>query len=339
MCRDCLRGARPGEFHAWTPLFYYKIQKGDVQHITNFLTYEQQIQKLQFEKQLIISDTFYAKTILSKLSYFSLINGYKNLFQHHPSGAYLHGVTLEEIVAFYYFDEELRTLFLKYILHIERHIKSVFSYYFCEKYGENQQSYLTASTYTLTNKNSADIHRLVTSLQKTISLPNHYDYITYHAATYGNVPLWVAVNALTFGQVSKMYQYVPNDIQAKVCREFHYLSEKQLHQFITVIARCRNVCAHSERLYSFHIRETIPDMPLHEKLQIPRKNGQYTMGKQDLFAIVLALYYFVDNKEFEQFQISLISLIRNVLTQCPHITKQQLLHEMGFPIVQSLPFS
>lgn len=78
-----------------------------------FFTYEQQLNKLQNEKQLTITNPAYAEEILEKLSYYSLIGGYKNLFKHPASGNYLYGVTFEEIVAFYYFDEELRTLFLK----------------------------------------------------------------------------------------------------------------------------------------------------------------------------------------------------------------------------------
>ena len=103
-----------------------------------FFTYDEQFEKLEKEKQLVISDPEFAKNTLQKLSYFSLIGGYKDLFKHKPSGNYLHGVTFEEITAFYYFDEELRTLFLKYILHVERQLKSMLSYYFCEKYGEQQ---------------------------------------------------------------------------------------------------------------------------------------------------------------------------------------------------------
>ena len=93
-----------------------------------FLTYEQQLQFLETQKNLIISDHTYAEKILEELSYYSLVSGYKSPFKHVSSNKYLPGVTFEELVAFYYFDEELRTLFLKYLLHVERHIKSMFSY-------------------------------------------------------------------------------------------------------------------------------------------------------------------------------------------------------------------
>ena len=53
-----------------------------------FFTYDEQIEKLEKEKQLVISDPEFAKTTLQKLNYFSLIGGYKDLFKHKPSGNY-----------------------------------------------------------------------------------------------------------------------------------------------------------------------------------------------------------------------------------------------------------
>lgn len=98
-----------------------------------FLTYEEQLHTLEVDKQLSVPHPGYALKKLEELSYYSLIGGYKSLFKHAPSNKYIHGVTFEELVAFYYFDEELRTLFFKYILHVERHIKSMFSYHFTPK--------------------------------------------------------------------------------------------------------------------------------------------------------------------------------------------------------------
>ncbi len=56
-----------------------------------FFTYEQQINKLQQEKNLIIPDTSAAKLTLEKLSYYSLVGGYKQLFKHAPSQKYIYG--------------------------------------------------------------------------------------------------------------------------------------------------------------------------------------------------------------------------------------------------------
>jgi abortive infection bacteriophage resistance protein len=130
-------------------------------------------------------------------------------------------------------------------------------------------------------------------------LPSNYKYITHHATKYHNVPLWVAINAITFGQVSKLYQYVPNDVQYKISQQFEHVTERQLHQFMRVLTSCRNVCAHGERLYSFSINETISDTALHKKLAIPLANGQYALGKHDLFSVVIALRYLLDASDFK----------------------------------------
>lgn len=260
-----------------------------------------------------------------------MIGGYKDLFKHKPSGKYLYGVTFEEITAFYYFDEDLRTLFLKYILHVERQLKSMLSYFFCEKYGEQQSAYLSPTNYNQTHRNTKAINQLITTLNKAISLPSNYSYITHYATVYNSVPLWVTINVLTFGQISKMYQYATTDIRAKISLNFANISETQLHQFIRILASCRNVCAHSERLYSFHVNEAISDMLLHKKLQLPRKKEQYAVGKQDLFAVVIALRYLIDNNEFRKFKIELKRLIHSVLKNCPHISQELLFSKMGFP--------
>lgn len=253
------------------------------------------------------------------------------MFKSGFSEKFSYGVTFDELVTFYYFDEELRTLFLKYILHVERRMKSMISYCFCEKHGESQGEYLNIENYTVNKKNKHDVKRLIESLHKTIALPSHYSYIMHHATKYNNVPLWVATNAITFGQVSKLYQYIPNDVQCKISKQFEHVSERQLHQFIRVLASCRNVCAHGERLYSFSVKETIPDTILHKKLKIQQKNGQYILGKNDLFSVVIALRYLISNNDFKVFKKSLKKLVKKVLCNCAHLTEEQLLSEMGFP--------
>lgn len=207
----------------------------------------------------------------------------------------------------------------------------MFSYHFCEKYGEQQAMYLDMNNYNHTKRNHHDLVRLTYSLQKAISLPSKYAYIEHSANTYYNVPLWVAINALTFGQISKMYQYATTDIRTKISKNFQNVSEKQLHQFINIVGKCRNVCAHGECLFSFRINETIPDTLLHQKLQITKGNNHYVYGKQDLSAVVIALRYLISNDEFKQFKANLSKLIKTVLRQCPHLTEKQLLDSMGFP--------
>ena len=324
-----LEGPTAGGAHAWAPFLLSKRERGYLM-AQKFMTYEQQLNKLQNDKGLSIPDKHFAQKTLEEISYYSLISGYKEMFLHPASRKYKYGVTFNEVVAFYHFDEQLRSIFLKYILQVERHLKSMISYYFTEKYGESQSQYLNPNHFDYIH-HSKQVQRLVASLNKTITLPSPYRYITHHARKYHNVPLWVATNAMTLGQTSAFYQYMSNDIQVKVSKAYPQYTEKQLHQFITVLAKCRNVCAHGERLFDFRTIDMIPDTLLHIKLNILCKKGLYQNGKKDLFAVVIALRYLTNNDDFKTFKTNLTKIINKVLKQCPHLTEEQLLKKMGFP--------
>lgn len=128
---------------AETPFYFY----GGVIVSKPFLTYEQQIDKLKNEKKLIIDDENYAIERLKQIGYFKLIGGYKHLFKNKTTKNFNDNTHFEDIVQLYMFDERLRELNLKYILKAEQQLKSLISYYFCEKYGDSQNAYLSKNNY------------------------------------------------------------------------------------------------------------------------------------------------------------------------------------------------
>ena len=78
-----------------------------------------------------------------------------------------------------------------------------------------------------------------------------YPYIKHYRHTHKNVPLWVLINAVTFGTLSKFYSFMTFDLKTKVSKNFDSVNERQLEQFLIVITKFRNVCAHNERLFSY----------------------------------------------------------------------------------------
>ncbi|MEG1427397.1 MAG: Abi family protein [Oscillospiraceae bacterium] len=295
-----------------------------------FLTYQQQLDKLVREKNLVITDRAYAETRLKLISYYALISGYKNPYRNPTTKKYKDGTTFEEIVALYQFDENLREIFLKYLLKIERHLRSLLSYYFTEMYGEGQAEYLKADNYSHNPRFRKGISILIQKLAQAAN-STESPYIRYQRTTYGNVPLWVLVNTLSFGSLSKMYQFIPSSLQNKIRMDFQTVSEKELEQYLRVLTKYRNVCAHSERLFSYKSVDNIPDTPLHEKLHIPRKGAQYLYGKGDLFSVVIGFRYLLQKEEFGKFKESLVKIISHFAAQTQHVSPAEILHLMGFP--------
>ena len=296
-----------------------------------FLTYEQQVTKLSEEKGLEIEDKEYAIKLLKCYSYFDLISGYKEVFKG-KDGKYKLHTSIEDIYALYCFDDELRSVLLKYILKIEKHFKSLISYAFCDEYGEEQIHYLNATKYNYVEKHQDEINELVSRLKKIIDDPKNYPYINHQKIKYGNIPLWVLIKALTLGTVSKMYSLLPQKIQYRVSIEFEYVNEGMMVQMIDLLSRVRNVCAHNERLYDYrYSKGTIDDTHVHRIIGVPQLKGQYTKGKKDLFAVVIVLKYLLDDEDFATFIVELGDVINGLFSKTKAIQRGQLMKNMGLP--------
>lgn len=140
------------------------------------------------------------------------------------------------------------------------------------------------------------------------------------------------MKALTLGTVSKMYSFLPQNIQFCVSRKFKYVHEKMLVQMLDILARVRNVCAHNERLYDYKYRKaTIDDTYIHKALGISRQKGQYVKGKNDLFAVVIVLKHLLDKDEFTAFLKEANIIIKELLSTTNAIQQTQLYKYMGVP--------
>lgn len=296
-----------------------------------FLSFADQIDHLEKNKNLIISDQDFAQSMLQQIGYFSLIGGYKTPFKNLTTKKYKDGTNFEDIVALYKFDENLRELFLKYILQIERHLRSLLSYYFTEKHGEQQAHYLDAANYTQNPRYHADVARLIATLGNLANRNSDYPYINHQRNTYGNVPLWVLVNGITFGTLSKFYSFTTQDLKVKISKNFDKVNEKQLEQYLSVITKFRNVCAHNERLYSYQTRNDIPNTAIHQKLGISQNGTQYICGKRDLFAVVIAFRYLLPDADFKKFKVSLSRILKHYLESSGAMSEADLYRYMGFP--------
>lgn len=298
-----------------------------------FMTYDQQIQKLR-DKNLVISNEDSAKAILHRYGYFALITGYKDLLKNRTTKNYLDGTTFEDIVAIYQFDEQLREITFRYLLHIERHIRSALSYGFCNIYGDNQSEYLDKHNYDISTRGKEiEVDKLINNyLGRLVNRTTQYAYIEHHKNSHHNVPLWVLVNALTFGTLSKIYEYSKPQVKSAVSMEYEGITEGQLRQLLEVLTDFRNVCAHNERLFTHRCaRHDIPDLPLHRKLSIPKNGQEYIYGKRDYFSVVLAFRYMLPHADFLTFKSQLSKLLDKAIQQNSKISMPELLRMMGMP--------
>ena len=298
-----------------------------------FMTYDQQIEKLK-SKHLTIADEASAKATLRQIGYYALITGYKDLFKNPTTRNYRDGTTFDDIVALYHFDEHLRELTLHHLLQIERHIRSSLSYAFCSFFGDAQSAYLDPQNFDCSSaRRKEKVQQLIERyLSRPLTHPTDHSYLEHHKTAHGNVPLWVLVNVLTFGTLSKFYELSAPQVQTAVSQEFEGIDEHQLAQLLDVLSKFRNLCAHGERLFSHRCAtKDIPDLPLHQALHLPQRGTTYTQGKRDYLALVIAFRSLLPASEFQLFEQKLCCLIQDVVSQNSQLSESDLLSLMGFP--------
>lgn len=290
-----------------------------------FLTYDEQISFLSEQKQLIIEDQEYAKRILFQTGYFALVNGYKRIFKNPQTNKFQVGVRFEDVYRMYCFDRNLRSILLKYILICEQTIKSSLSYHFCQIYGEDQKAYLNPINYLQSENHSRIIKKLIQKMSAQLNENSSYYYIRHYVKRYQSVPFWVLVNTLTLGQVSKMYSCQKSRVKIQICKDFGEIRENELERMLSIMTKFRNVCAHNDRLFNFKTQDALPDLLIHQMLQIPRRLGRYCCGKEDLFAQVIILKMLLQEEDFEWFYTELKQCFQR------HSVYQTILYQMGFP--------
>lgn len=288
-----------------------------------FLDYQSQIDYLK-QKQLIIADEVSAMAILEKISYYGLINGYKDIFKDPVTNNFYPGTTFENIYNLYLFDAELREVFLKYILIFEKHVKSSIAYHFTNTYGNGIAFYQNTNNYDYGNHLS-DVQYLFHKMNGKIYGRHPSPQIAHYISTYQDVPLWVLTTDLTIGEIASMYRYLKGHCKTLVCNDFHHIGRNELGKMLIILTKYRNVCAHGNRLFNYKTQDSVPDLVAHRKLHIKKINSRYQQGKSDLFATVIALKYLLDDSDFRLFYYELKKVIKK------YSPSNKTLERMGFP--------
>ncbi|MBE5950578.1 MAG: Abi family protein [Lachnospiraceae bacterium] len=292
-------------------------------HPKSFLDYPSQINLLK-QKQLTIHNETIATNILKKISYYSLINGYKEIFKDSSTNNYYPGTSFDDIHQLYLFDAKLREIFLKYILIFEKHIKSSISYHFSNTYGNGIAAYQDFNNYDY-GKNLADVQHLFKKMNSKIYGRHPSLQVTHHITIYNDVPLWVLTTDLTLGETACMYRYLKGHCKTLVCNDFQHIGRAELGKMLIILTKFRNICAHGNRLFNVKVQDSIPDLLAHKKLHIARKNFRYQHGKSDLFATVISLKYLLEPADFRLFYYELKRTIKK------YSLPDKVLSAMGFP--------
>ena len=296
-----------------------------------FKTLDEQIEILK-KKNLVVDDYEYAKDILLRENYF-FISGYRHLFVKSPiEKNYIENTNFRELYAMFYFDRQLRNIIFKNILIVENNMKSILSYIMSKNHGFKEQNYLNPNNFVKDPKRKNQVNDLLKKMHRQIRVNGKQHSATSHYINnYGYIPLWVVVKVLSFGIVGELYTILKPEDQKEIADVFN-VRVSDLLDFLPILANYRNLCAHEDICYEHRTQKEISNTHYHELLDIPKMDGEYIYGKNDLFSLILILKYVLSEDDFTlmmneiSFEVDLLAGRLKVI----NITK--VLDKMGFPL-------
>lgn len=299
-------------------------------NIKSFKTLDEQIDILK-DKGLIIDDVDYAKDILLRENYFFL-SGYRQLFLKTPRDRmFIPNTNFRELYAMFNFDRQIRNIIFKNLLIIENNLKSIFSYQLSKKYGYREKNYLNPSNFTNVSSKSKQVNDLIKKMKRQIRVNGGQHSATMHyISNYGYIPLWIVVKVLSFGIVSEMFTILKPEDQVDIAKIFNVSSEDLL-VYLPILANYRNLCAHEDILYDHRTQRAIENNKYHEKLNIPKMDGEYIYGKDDLFALIIILKYLLRPDEFKMLINEISYEIDSLEGKLNVISIDKVLDRIGFP--------
>ena len=295
-----------------------------------FKNLDEQIEIFKY-KGLEIEDEEYAKEVLLRENYFFL-TGYRHmLMQKNNPKNYIKGATFEELYSIFLFDRQFRNLIFKNLLIVENNAKSIFSYQLSKKYGYKENDYLKPANFDMSPEKSRQVNDLIKKMKRQVRVNGYQHSATMHYLNnYGYIPLWVLVKVLSFGIISEFYTILKQEDKIAISRIYN-IDVDDLSNYFSILANYRNVCAHEDILYENKTQRNIDNTVYHILLGIPKKDGEYTMGKNDLFALIIILRQILSNDDVKNLIVELDKIIENLSFNLHSISIDVVLDRMGFP--------
>ncbi|MCF2706591.1 Abi family protein [Arcanobacterium haemolyticum] len=242
------------------------------------LSFVEQVQHLAV-KGLVVDDPERARHVLSRVNYYHLRGYYTDLVDE--LGNFVPGATFGQLVRRYTTDCALREALFPYLREAEQATRVACSYVLTRKYGPI--GYLDPAHF----EDLQHHHSFLGNVESAIDSSREPFLEVYEQEYGGQYPLWVVVELLSFGTISKLYKnMLPSDQKAAArLIGFQYDALENLLKTLVVL---RNLVAHHSRLYGRRMAAQFA-IPHQTRVYVSENLPGFTLFPNSVFAAVLGL--------------------------------------------------
>lgn len=294
-----------------------------------FKTFVEQLEILK-QRKLNISNDIYVLSKLERINYYRL-SAYFLPFQYPKTSKnkdmFLEKTKFEDIIQLYYFDCELRKIIFEAIESIEIYFRTQITYYHSLKY--EPFGYLKKENF----ETSPEFFERVISGLKNETKRSEEIFIKHFKDRYktNDLPIWGAVEVISFGTLSKMYSILKTEEQKEVISKLKGINNNVFKNWLHCLSVIRNICAHHSRIWNktfgvkFEIPRKLNDFKSIKKITIDNegKTKEIKLNDKLFFALTVIEYILTCIGEDE---IEFKSNIKTLLQKYPNVK----LDRMGF---------
>lgn len=220
---------------------------------------DEQIALLQ-NRGLVIEDVAVCRKLLMRVGYYHL-SGYARYFQIDPQygdNRFRPSTGFSEIAEMQWLDSRLRNVCVGALADVELALRTRFAYRFAEQHPTSGALW-DSRNYAPSAPTATPVHELVLkdlNRAKQTFVARHREA----AGNYPDLPVWVAVEVLSFGTLSRIVeQCVHPEVRKALADDLNVAQQgfsSQVRAFVTL----RNACAHNNRLWN-DVARSQPSVP------------------------------------------------------------------------------
>lgn len=306
-----------------------------------FKTFEQQIEILK-QRNLKFVNEDAAIEVLATYSYYEIINGYKDVGILEGEN-FRDGVTFEQLFNLFLMDKKIRSIISIAINELETHLRTALSYTVAKHYTANQYEYLKRRHFERgkTKHGQSQRSQLLRKCQKILN--DESQPYKHYRIKHGNVPPWILVKGMTFGNLITFYKLQKPDIKVEVINLMTKIPKELITDdikdmiiniFYFLLAHRNNV-AHVSRAYNFKTdkNKIRYSQTFHSRMRISEEEYNAGCGQNGLQTLAHAMSWFKTHQSpVTDFTINLAKAIDNYLELYPE-DKDFINKEIGGQII------
>lgn len=273
-----------------------------------YKSFDEQIALLE-SRGVVINDYEFAKNALMTFPYYSIINGYKDMFlkQKEPD-IYRTGTSFEMLYQVHWIDIQVSNIIFKYSLAVEERLKAIVSNIIARKFSIDEDKYLDKRNYSKAKPQRGKINDFIQAIEdakQTNKIAQHY------MKEEGNLPPWIAAETISFGSMVNWYSALSINEKKEVVNIFlqrmptqGLVTTNDKLQFYKIcleqVYRFRNLSAHGNRTFKLRLSETdTQKISFLDEFSISflykAKNGN-ELPRNGLFSVVVSIIVLLDDQ-------------------------------------------